>query len=108
MNKHSTTQLQFHYTLPRLRLYWRGELEQAAREHGYTSVERAMIDIYRRTNSMAKTARLLATTRQTVRRTLTQLGEPIGPPGGNNNPWGRAGKPASRKSRNAEEQKSRR
>jgi len=68
--------------------YW----HEACEREGYESIAEAVVAIYRETGSLRRTARRLTFSRETMRRKLRALGEPMKRRGGRNNPWGRAGK----------------
>lgn len=87
------SQLTFLFGAPRLRLYLLTYWQEAAACVGCARPEAAIIHTYRRTGSIAKTAAILNFSETTIRKHLHQLREPVKPRGGNNNPYGRRGKP---------------
>jgi hypothetical protein len=56
---------------------------------GYANVRTYLIDHYRRLRSSAAVGREIGVARCTITRWLRNIGEPIRPRGGNNNPKGR-------------------
>lgn len=86
-------QLSFEFARPRLRLHLRAYWQAAAERVGCACPEEAIVQTYRRTRSIAKTAAILNFSDTTIRNKLHLLDEPVQAPGGNNNPWGRAGNP---------------
>lgn len=80
-----------------LRCYLQKYWQQAAAQEHFESVAQAIISIYRETGSLRQTAERLTFSRWTIRNKLLDLGEPLNAPGGNNNPYGRAGKPEEEK-----------
>lgn len=76
----------------KLQSYW----ERALRDVGASSPEEAVRRLYASGLSIRQVARQLTFSYATIHRVLRQMGFPTRPPGGNNNPYGRAGKPAEK------------
>lgn len=96
---HDDRQLCMAFAMPDIdeqRLYYREYWAQAVARVGAASIKDAICQTYRDTGSVAKTANTLAFCETTIRNKLHTLGEPLKKPGGNNNPWGRKGKPRAK------------